>query len=141
MTVATETSRRKTQILVIPSWYPSQESPLNGVFVREQARALAKQFDVTVLTPRFPSWKDLLRLRFGPKFIKEREVTGLRHWQIRQLKLPTLRGRWVPWWNQPDHVLVYYRKFAATVRRGFAWYVRERGLPDVIHAHVVLPAG
>ncbi len=130
---------RKKKVLILPSWYPSKESPINGIFIREQARFLACRFDVTVLTPRFPSLEDLLRLRWGPELIRENDA-GIPTWRVRQLKIPTLR-RWLHFSANPDHVLVYYRKFAAAVRRGFSWYVRQQGLPDVLHAHVVLPAG
>ncbi len=102
--------------------------------MREQARCLAGRFDVTVLTPRFPSLADQLRLRWGPTLLKN-DDQGINTWRIRKLKIPTLR-RW-----DADHVLVYYRKFAEAIRRGFSWYVAEHGLPELIHAHVVLPAG
>jgi glycosyltransferase involved in cell wall biosynthesis len=127
------------RIVLIPSWYPSPESPVTGIFVREQARCLAQRFDVTVLTPRFPSLANQLRLRWGPEFEQEND-SGVRTCRVRKLKIPTLR-RWIPFLNGPDHVLVFYRKFAAAIRRGFHRHVREHGLPDLIHAHVVLPAG
>jgi L-malate glycosyltransferase len=128
------------KVVVIPSWYPSPpQSPFQGLFLREQAQCLARRFDVTVLTPHFPSLADQVRLNWGPELIKENDQ-GLKTWRVRQLKLPTLR-RWIPFFANPDHVLVYYRKFAAAIRRGFSRYVTEEGLPDVVHAHVVFPAG
>ena len=36
-------------ILVIPSWYPSQKNPLGGIFCREQAEALADCTDCRVI--------------------------------------------------------------------------------------------
>jgi L-malate glycosyltransferase len=138
------TNRRTTaasairRVLVIPSWYPSAESPLAGIFVREQAQCLARRFDVTVLTPRFPPLREQLQLRWGPPLLRE-EDGAVQTWRVRYLKMPTIR-RFIPFANA-DHAMVYYRKFAAAIRRGFAEYVRQCGLPDVIHAHVVLPAG
>ena len=32
-------------ILIIPSWYPSIESPVNGIFFKEQALALMNYFN------------------------------------------------------------------------------------------------
>ena len=127
------------KVLVIPSWYPCEESPYQGLFLREQALCMAQRFAVTVLTPRYPPLSDLLRLRGGPDLIRE-EDRELKTWRIRYLKLPTLR-RWMPLFSGPDDVLVYYDKFAEAIRRGFRRYVAEQGLPDLIHAHVVLPAG
>ncbi len=40
-------TRRK--VLVIPSWYPSVDSPTAGIFIQQQARALADFADVAVL--------------------------------------------------------------------------------------------
>jgi L-malate glycosyltransferase len=68
------------------------------------------------------------------------EERGVKTLRVRRLKTPTFR-RWIPFLAHPDQALVYYRKFAAVIRKGFARYVAKQGLPDVIHAHVVQPAG
>ena len=128
------------KVLVIPSWYPENENTVGqGFFLCEQALCLAGRFDVTVLTPRFPSLRDLLQLRWGAALI-QKEDRGLHTWRVRHFKTPTLR-RWMPFFADADHALVYYRKFAAAIRKGFVRYVAREGVPDVIHAHVILPAG
>lgn len=129
----------RQKVLVIPSWYPSEDSPYQGLFLREQAWCMAQRFDVTVLTPRFPPLRSLCRLRLGPALIQEQDH-GVKTWRVRHLKTPTFR-RWIPFLAHPDQALVYYRKFAAAIRKGLARYIAEQGLPDVIHAHVVQPAG
>ncbi len=131
--------RQVNKVLVIPSWYPDKNNPVLGIFVYEQVRCLAKRFDVTVLTPRFPRLRELLQLCWGPELIHEKEH-GLKTLRVRHFKMPTLRRR-IPFLADPDHALIYYRKFAAAIRKGFARYVEQEGAPDVIHAHVVLPAG
>ena len=128
-----------SKVLIIPSWYPSADSPMNSVFIPEQARALARRFEVAVLTPRFPSLGDTLRLRWGSALMRENHE-GIDTWRVRKLKIPTLR-RWIPGNLFPDHAMVFYRKFAAAIRCGFGHYVQRCGLPDIIHAHVVLPGG
>lgn len=40
----------KPTILMLPSWYPTKENPLNGVFFREQALAMQKDFNIIVAT-------------------------------------------------------------------------------------------
>lgn len=40
---------RRLHVVVLPEWYPSAEHPVAGVFVRDQARAVAAHHDVTVL--------------------------------------------------------------------------------------------
>src|SRR4051812_49079945 len=125
------------RVVVVPSWYPSAETPFHGIFLQEQAQRLGRHFDITVLTPRFPPLTDQARLRWGPPLVKER-AAGIETWRVRHLKIPTLR-RWIPFLADPDSALVYYRKFASAIRHGFAQFVAERGVPDLIHAHVVFP--
>ena len=38
-------------ILVIPSWYPTAENPVNGSFFAEQAKALADYGHTVTVTP------------------------------------------------------------------------------------------
>jgi hypothetical protein len=40
---------RRLKVLFITAWYPSPANPVDGVFVREHARAVARRHDVTVL--------------------------------------------------------------------------------------------
>ena len=42
----------KYTILMLPSWYPTKEKPMNGTFFREQAIALQKEFNFIVLLNR-----------------------------------------------------------------------------------------
>ena len=39
----------RKKILILPSWYPSKEKPLFGIFFKEQATELNKKMDVSVL--------------------------------------------------------------------------------------------
>ena len=105
------------RILVLPKWYPWPESPVFGVFCREQARAAARHHDVVVLA-------------FRPEPMGG--VRVFRTWEDAAEEPRTLR-------------LVYRRPRVraaamATQLAGMAALVR--GLrrsgwsPDVIHAHV-----
>ncbi|MBM6860685.1 glycosyltransferase family 4 protein, partial [Clostridium saudiense] len=39
------------KVLLIPSWYPDDRNPINGIFFKEQGEALVKRgIDVIVLT-------------------------------------------------------------------------------------------
>lgn len=40
----------KSTILMLPTWYPTKDNPINGVFFREQAIAMQKDFDFVVAT-------------------------------------------------------------------------------------------
>ncbi len=100
---------RRLHVLVVPAWYPSPEDPVAGVFVRDQARAVAQRHEVTVLAP--PS-------AAAPSVALEEGV--------RVLRLPAARsaGRLA--------VLEQLRAIGAAVAR----LRREGRPPDVVHAHV-----
>ena len=40
----------KPTILMLPTWYPTKENPINGTFFREQALAMQKNFNFVVAT-------------------------------------------------------------------------------------------
>jgi glycosyltransferase involved in cell wall biosynthesis len=117
-------------VLVIPSWYPESPADIRGSFFREQAIALKEHgCDVGVITVQLRS----LRLRFkvlsgsrGIFFEKDDGVWTYRKFAINWLpKLPLLRANL---WS-------FY------CGRLFKAYVREYGLPDVIHVHAIFDAG
>lgn len=117
--------RRK--ILFIPSWYPSETDPISGVFIKEQAHALATQNDVAVLIPGLSSWRESL--------------------QQKQLSTVDRSGP-VPVYREFARPLIPhggeridYQTYARAAHNGFKRVLDEFGKPDVIHSHVVLPAG
>ncbi len=119
----------KKKILFLPSWYPSDDAPYNGIFVQEQALALSNEYDVAVLFPRvfgLSRWKEMKT--FNPKFkIGYRE--GIRVYQISKV---IASGHSLKLANQS------YVKIANIA---FKRILNEWGQPDIIHFHVILPAG
>jgi len=116
------------RIVLIPSWYPTRVQPHAGGFVRSMARAVAAAgVDVTVLYPELRSlraWRpgagsgELVESQDGP-------ITELRWCGYR-------------WWPRERHGTI---AFASAARRLICEYVSRREAPDLIHAHVALPAG
>lgn len=109
------------RVLVVPSWYPSAEEPLNGSFFREQATMVADAgHEVTVLVLRAVP---LTRWR-GPARTHERDgrLTVIR------VEVPALPR---PLQRAEQEML---GAFAAGAYRS----VRDE-LPDVLHAHSVMP--
>ncbi|MBN2822695.1 MAG: hypothetical protein JXR33_05825, partial [Coriobacteriia bacterium] len=43
---------RRAKVLIVPSWYPSPDSPTAGIFIHQQAQALCGVADVAVLYVR-----------------------------------------------------------------------------------------
>ena len=117
----------KKKILFVPSWYPSEKDPISGIFIQEQAIALAKEYEVAVLVPGMAAWRDLLAAKDRSFVANE---AGLRVY--REFARPLIP-------HGPESVS--YGTFVRAVEAGFKKLVREWGKPDVIHTHVVLEAG
>lgn len=119
---------RGVRIVLLPSWYPTAEQPHAGSFIRSLAHALAGAgHDATVLFP------ELRSLRFWRPGDGSGELVERADGPVREM-------RWIGfrWWPRERHGTV---AFTSAARRLFYEYVTRYGSPDVLHAHVVLPAG
>ena len=119
----------KRKILLIPSWYPGEKDPISGIFIQEQAVALSKQYDVAVLIPGMAAWRNVMNKNAGDKSQKKYQE-GLPVYYEYALPL-------IPHGPEP----IAYNTFRRAAQSGFRKLVEEWGRPDLIHAHVVLPAG
>jgi glycosyltransferase involved in cell wall biosynthesis len=114
------------KVLILPSWYPTERYPAGGIFCREQARALhtSGEAEVAVLFVDRAPVGEWLRARKPRARLAHED--GLK---VYRTQMPRLPGVWpllyVVW------AVVSYRRL--TGRFGFK--------PDVVHAHVALPAG
>jgi glycosyltransferase involved in cell wall biosynthesis len=109
---------------LLPAWYPTQRYPMGGVFCQEQARALAGRDDLDVVVlfvDRAPVGEWLRARRAGL-----RREAGVR---VYRTVMPRLPGIWP----------LLYAVWAPLA----AWRLarRYRFRPDLLHAHVSLPAG
>jgi glycosyltransferase involved in cell wall biosynthesis len=120
----------RLRVVFLPSWYPQADRPTYGIFLRDQAIALAKRCHVVVVpVPRPTSlfwrpwlWRDRCRVRHGSASLVELHLSGPNY---------TPRAR-----NANEGVI--WRLY----RRGLAEAVRLLGGPaDLIHAHVAIEAG
>ena len=119
----------RKKVLFIPSWFPNQEDPISGVFIQEQAVALSKYHDVVVLIPGMAAWRNVANRKATDRSSKESQV-GLTVY--REFARPL-----VP--HGPESTA--YGTFARATKTGFEKIMKEWGRPDIIHTHVVLPAG
>ncbi|ABR73486.1 RfaG protein [Actinobacillus succinogenes] len=117
-------------ILILPSWYPLHDNDLNGSFFREQAHALANAgVKVGVIAPQFRS------LRLGKTAVLGRYDQEV--WLDGEI--PTYFQHGVFWFPR-----VPYLDLKRWVNAGLALfdrYVKERGMPDILHVHSLLHAG
>ncbi|WP_103029400.1 glycosyltransferase [Salinibacter altiplanensis] len=118
-------------VLVVPSWYPTTEVPLNGIYFAEQARCLqAHGMTVGVV---YPEQQSLRRATVGALRRKHFQTAWTTDHGV-----PTLRRYgWNVWWRVPPGLRCRVRSAVRLARR----YVDRRGVPDVIHAQSARWAG
>src|SRR5215216_2859590 len=119
----------RKKILIIPSWYPDARDPISGIFIQEQAVALSKQYDVTVLVPGMAAWRNVVNRKTDDRSVKESQA-GLTVY--REFARPLIP-------HGPESI--DFGTFARAAESGFRKITSEWGTPDLIHAHVVLPGG
>jgi len=119
--------RRK--VLFVPSWYPSADDPISGVFIQEQAHALSERYDVAVLIPGMASWRNVARTSSPDRSQLDKSGPVPVY---REFALPL-----VP--HGPESI--DYQTYVRSVQSGYKKIIKDFGKPDIIHAHVVLPGG
>lgn len=111
-------STDRLSVLFISSWYPSEDNPIGGVFIREHAKAASIYDDVVVMNVR-PSTKTSRRLFTITDQTEEGVRTIRAHYRC---ALIPRKMMYVLWFYLHWHV------FCGLIKGGFQ--------PDVIHAHV-----
>ncbi len=117
----------QAKILVIPAWYPTEKRSYHGVFIQRQVEALSEKFDTAVYYPQ----------PFGVTTILKRSTLPYKwnkHPELAYLRQPVYAPYQLPY-------RLYLKLFMLQAQRGFNQLVERWGKPDLIHAHVVLPAG
>ncbi|MDQ5823011.1 MAG: glycosyltransferase [Chloroflexota bacterium] len=114
----------KLRVLIIPSWYPTERYPVGGVFIQEQARALSRRMGVEVVVLFVDRVSVGAWLR-GPKLLDRSKEEGV---PVYRLLMPSVRGVW-PFMQSIWAALAY------------AGLRRQKVQPEIVHAHVSVPAG
>lgn len=116
------------KVLFITRGFPSAERPMSGNYEAVQAKAIAaKGHDVSVIAIR---WKNPLHI-FKLNRVSHRVIDGIHVYKCTRITLslprvffPGIEQRVMQW------------QFNRIFRR----YQKERGLPDIVHAHIILYA-
>lgn len=117
-------------VLILPSWYPLHENDLNGCFFREQAHALSRKgLKIGVIAPQFRS------LRLGKKAICGKYNEEI--WQ--DGNITTYFKHSVFWF--PKIPYIDLTRWVNSGLKLFEKYIKEQGIPDIIHVHSLLFAG
>jgi len=145
---------RRLKVLFIPAWYPSEEYPINGIFIREHAKAAALYHDITVVyayvDPSLQPWK-LCRvsdsMENGIRTIRIKYADAFAYLKKLLIKEPRRKGYSLS--NSDRKVISILRKIFRIPRTvlldllylgitfaAFRKLLKEGFKPDVIHAHV-----
>jgi len=113
-------------ILILPSWYPTKNNNLSGIFFKEQAEALAKQninvgcIAINESSPRYMFSKKEFTLYFDDK-----NINGIN----------TINALY-PIPNRYKSLRAIVRKIIFKIL--FRKYIKKYGKPDLIHLHSFL---
>ena len=120
-------------ILIIPSErYVTKEEPLGGIFQYDQVHALKRRgIQVGVIAPMPRSLRLMKQgIKTWPKGVEVSDENGVRVYRYQG-------WGWIPG-RVPFLSSQFYLKLGQQM---FKRYVADRGFPDVVHAHNILPAG
>lgn len=110
--------KERLKCLFLPTWYPSNENRVAGVFVREHAQAVSLYNDVTVFYNEGAE-KDVNGLY---KLVSDKTEYGIRTIRITHRKSP------MPKTSYFCYLWSIWREFRKLIEGGWR--------PDIIHAHV-----
>jgi glycosyltransferase involved in cell wall biosynthesis len=112
-------------ILIIPSWYPTEQNKINGIFFQEQAKAIAK-YDVTnqvgVISATYLSSLLALKTKNYSYGIKK---TFKNNFSELLFSFPA-----IPKNKYLNHAIASY-----FCKKLFLDYIEKNGVPDIIHLH------
>ncbi len=120
-------------ILIIPSWYPTKNSPLSGIFFKEQAIALAKYYPKDKFTVCYwhdYSIKEYWKILFLKNIFKKTDKNLTTYIIKQNIILPNKLSKFI---GGLDFILS--RKIKCLVK-----LFKDANI-DIIHAHVSYPSG
>ncbi len=117
-------------VLLIPSWYPLHPEDIHGSFFREQALALKRNgCKVGVIAPQLRSIRQWRLIFTSPRGMSDELDDGI----------PTYRWHGTAWFPRIPYANA--RLWVSFGCKLFEQYVKENGMPDILHAHSLLNAG
>ena len=117
------------KILILASWYPDNEKPLNGIFFKEQAEALKKNgMDVCVLNIHLDSLSNLFKGKKNIGF-KKSNNNSINVYRYKSYNF------------FPKMYKNYIRLYTFLLKKYIRRIEKEEGKIDLIHLHSAFDAG
>lgn len=117
------------KVLLLPSWYPDNKKPLNGVFFKEQAEALNKiGMEVIVLSVNI---KDIRQISFNEK-LNSLEVSNENNVKV---------YRYSTYNYFPKMQELYLKYYSMLVNKLIKNIMENEGEIDIVHIHSALDMG
>lgn len=122
--------KENLHVLVIPTWYPKGRDALIGIYHKTFCKVLAEtgKAKVNMLYVDRVGVKQLPQYPFMKKEYEE-ACEGYTMYARRMLSRAKISFKWQT------------RAYAKAMEKAFLSYVKKEGKPDVLHAHVAVPAG
>ena len=118
------------KVLVIPSWYPTGEDKLMGIYHKEYCEAIAKEENVEVNMLYIDRQRLSSPLKFF--FMKKKEIDKENNYQVFKYRMLD--------YNRINPTLQLHL-YTMKLEKAFRDYIKKNGKPDLLHAQVTIPAG
>jgi glycosyltransferase involved in cell wall biosynthesis len=121
-------SEKRIKVLFLASWYPNEEEPMAGIFIKRHAEAVSEFCKVALLYIHHSNYREKTSFEIS-------DISGVRTYQL-YFKVPPFKNRYLK--------SVYRMIFQNLLFFGFIKYrkiKRDFGKPDIIHANVLFPMG
>lgn len=110
-------------VLVLPKWYPGRPDPQLGDFIRKQMLAVAEHHKISVIYP--------CPVKDSSNVLEMVLDEGDRAWELRCYYHQSTSH------FGPGRKTLNFLRYRRALRQGIAKMIRERGKPDLIHAHIL----
>lgn len=117
------------KVLVVPTWYPSGEDKLMGIYHKEFTCALNKY---GIKANMLFIDRQRLSKPFKYLFMKKKVIEKEKKYKVYKYRMLNLR---------PIGFSIQMMSYVHKFKRAFKDYIKKEGKPDVIHAMVSVPAG
>ena len=115
------------KVLILPSWYPDKDNQIRGIFFKQQAEFLAKYENVSVISLNSFELMQIKRyMKLSRKIIFKENNVDI----FKQNYIDLISWEQVKWKSYKNKIFELYDEL-----------VKQKGRPDIIHAHVSYPAG